>query len=246
MWRDILSDQLTSHLSRYSDRQSHPMADDLIPLFIPALSSLLLAAEDEKGHPLSRDDVLTIRDNASCIMVASADAEKMAETRGFNDIDPENCWYDWQMLRRELGRKPDLDPGAKSHQVRGSDPAYLATIQAARDSISEFRDLIPRFDPWSVMVKTELNDGNGHAFVWLCNVQSTETGFSAELFEVPDAIAAFQVGQSFDIPVSSLLDWMINDNGKLHGGFSLRYHRATLSPTEQVDFDNHIGVTHYL
>lgn len=222
------------------------MADDnLIPLFMPALSAVLLAAEDMKGEPLSRDEVLAIRDEAACIMVTAADADKMAESRGYDDIDPENCWYDWQMLRRELGRKPDLDPGARIHLMQGSDPGYQATIESARNSLHDFRELIPRFDPWSIMVKTELNDGHGRAFVWLSNTRPTETGFTAELFEVPDAISGFAVGQSFDIPVDSVLDWMINDNGELHGGFSLRYHRSSLTPKEQADFDTHIGVTHY-
>lgn len=223
------------------------MADDanLVPLFIPALAAILLAAEDKKGEPLSHDEVLSIRDNAACIVMTAADAARMAETRGYDDLDPENCWYDWQMLRRELGRKPDLDPGARVHMVRGSDPAYQATIEAARSSLNRFREMIPRFDRSSVMVKTELDDGNRRAFVWLFNARPNGTGFTAELFEVPDSISGFNVGQSLDIRADAVLDWMINDAGTLHGGFSLRYHRATLTPNEQLEFDAHIGVTHY-
>ncbi len=49
-------------------------------------------AEDKKGEPLTNDKVLSIRDNAACIMMTQIDAEKLAESRGYDDLDPENCW----------------------------------------------------------------------------------------------------------------------------------------------------------
>ena len=82
----------------------------LVPVFMPSLSALLLHAEDLKGEPLTADEVLKIRDNAACIMMRPDHAGKMDDSRGYRDIAPENCWYDWQHLRRELGRKPDLEP----------------------------------------------------------------------------------------------------------------------------------------
>ena len=75
---------------------------DLIPVFIPALGAILIAAEDNKREPLTIEEVVSIRDNSTCIMMTHADSAKLAESRGYNDIDPENCWYDWQMLRREI------------------------------------------------------------------------------------------------------------------------------------------------
>lgn len=214
-------------------------------MFVPALSAILLAAEDKKGEPLTHDEVIATRDNAACIMMTSADADKMADSRGYDDLDPENCWYDWQMLRRELGRKPDLDPGARTHMIRGADPEYQATIDAARESLDDFRSMISRYDPASVMVKTELHDGNGRGFVWLFNAKQVGNDFTAQLFEVPDSIAGFEVGQAFDVAAEDVLDWMINDDGTLHGGFSLRYHRSTLVPRDRDAFDAHIGVTNY-
>jgi hypothetical protein len=29
-------------------------------------------------------------------------ARKLEETRGYRDVDPENCWTEWQELRLEL------------------------------------------------------------------------------------------------------------------------------------------------
>src|ERR1041384_6298559 len=105
--------------------------EELLPLFNPALCALLVNMEDEKGSPLDEEEVLAIRDKAAVMMVSKEHFEAMANSRGYADLDPENCWYDWQLLRRQLGRKPDLDPGARFSFVRKDDDGFQATIVAA-------------------------------------------------------------------------------------------------------------------
>jgi hypothetical protein len=46
--------------------------------------------------------MVRIRDEAPCIMMEAADAEKLIETRGYRDVEPENCWADWHRLRVEM------------------------------------------------------------------------------------------------------------------------------------------------
>jgi hypothetical protein len=77
----------------------------LVPVFVPALIESLIAAEDKKGAPLTEDEVIEIRNNADTMVILAADAKRLAESRG-NDVDPQNCWQDWQRLRNKLGRKP--------------------------------------------------------------------------------------------------------------------------------------------
>ncbi|TWU43704.1 hypothetical protein Poly51_62260 [Rubripirellula tenax] len=244
--------QMEHQPSRPGDGRRYPteikqMNDDadLIPVFMPALGAILIAAEDKKGEPLTNDEALTIRDNAACIMMTLADAAKLAESRGYDDLDPENCWYDWQMLRRELDRKPDLDPGARVDMFRASDPAYQECVANARATLDEFRSMMPRFDSHSCLIKTKLDDGESSGFVWLFNATASDSGFTAELFEVPPSVPLLSVGQVFDIADADVVDWMINDDGTLYGGFSLRYHRANLPPDERPAFDAHVGVTNY-
>ncbi|MDH2066829.1 hypothetical protein [Pantoea sp. GD03673] len=69
-------------------------------VFIPALIPLLLKNENEKGSPLTEEEVSSIRDNASAIEVASDIALTMAECRGYADINPDNCWAEWKAYRR--------------------------------------------------------------------------------------------------------------------------------------------------
>ncbi len=73
--------------------------DELVPVFIPALVLLLHEGERAKGSPLTEDEALAIRDNGTCIMLRRSAADAMAESRGYPDLDPEDCWEQWQVVR---------------------------------------------------------------------------------------------------------------------------------------------------
>jgi hypothetical protein len=80
------------------------MAGDegLVPVFIPALAPLLLRAEQLKGSPLTEAEVLRVRDAANRVMMTPREAQNIEAGRGYQDLDPENCWAEWQRLRLEL------------------------------------------------------------------------------------------------------------------------------------------------
>jgi len=77
------------------------MADDeLIPVFMPSLVSILLRHEQDKGLPLTEDEVIAIRNKSVVVMLRRSAATEIAAKRGYDDIDPESCWREWQ--RTEL------------------------------------------------------------------------------------------------------------------------------------------------
>jgi len=222
-------------------------SEELIPYFIPSLSAILVNAEDEKGSPLEYDEVITIRDKSTCIMMESADAKKMDESRGYVDVDPENLWYDWQILRREMERKPDIDPGPSFNLIESSSDDYQKTIREARNSLPDFRAMLPQDGTprFEAMEKLRLSDGENSAYMWLANTRIDGDGFVAEIFEVPEFFKNVEVGQAFNVSSDEIVDWMVNEGGILFGGFSLRLHRSTLSNEEQRAYDEHIGVSKY-
>jgi hypothetical protein len=73
--------------------------DDLVIDFSPPLVAVLLAAERSKGGPLTEEEVLDLRDGATCIRVPRRLAEAVAEQRGYPDLDPERCWEQWRAVR---------------------------------------------------------------------------------------------------------------------------------------------------
>ncbi|SHH20171.1 DUF2314 domain-containing protein [Massilia sp. CF038] len=224
------------------------MSDEaLVPLFIPALCVLLISAEDAKGSPLTEAEVLKVRDGAGVMMVAQDRIETMAESRGYNDLDPENCWYDWQMLRRELDRKPDLDPGIRVAYVSREDDDYQATIVAARGSLGSFRQMLADTSTTKYpSVKVLLEEPDHRAYIWLSVVAHDNDGFVGEIFELPREFKTYSLAARVNVRNDEIQDWMINDEGRLHGGFSLRYARARMSDIEKAAFDEHVGVHTYM
>jgi hypothetical protein len=82
------------------------MSDEpLIPTFVPPLITLLVNAERQKGSPLNPGEVAAVRDRGVCIMLPKSEATKLAKARGYDDIDPEHAWDQWQIVRQQIPKE---------------------------------------------------------------------------------------------------------------------------------------------
>lgn len=77
-------------------------SEGLIIYPVPSLLATLINRERAKGSPLTEQEVIQIRDDCPAIATPPDVAKKMDEARGYLDIDPENCWEEWQQARSEL------------------------------------------------------------------------------------------------------------------------------------------------
>jgi hypothetical protein len=71
--------------------------------FIPSLAALLTRAEQLKGRPLTRDEVMRVRDHGPVLVSEGAPARAVEEGRGYADLDPADPWPGWQQLRARPG-----------------------------------------------------------------------------------------------------------------------------------------------
>ena len=85
---------------------------EFVLIFTPSLTALLLNKEKAKGSPLTIDEVHAIRDSARVVEVSPEIAAEFEKKRGYQDIDAENCWDEWQRLRLEL-QKATTDNAAE-------------------------------------------------------------------------------------------------------------------------------------
>lgn len=69
-------------------------------VFIPALVALLEAKEKDFGRELTREDVESIRDNATAIELPAEIARDMIKSRGYPDIDAQNAWDEWLLHKK--------------------------------------------------------------------------------------------------------------------------------------------------
>ena len=76
--------------------------EELVLVFVPPLVTILRDVEQRTGVALTESKVNEIRDDATCIALRRSIASKMEKLRGFSDIDPENCWEEWNAIKRDF------------------------------------------------------------------------------------------------------------------------------------------------
>ncbi|HUR44380.1 MAG TPA: hypothetical protein VMZ27_00795, partial [Candidatus Saccharimonadales bacterium] len=68
-------------------------------VFIPSLVSRFRAAEQEQG-PLTPDKARQVRLEAEGSLVSEPIAREIEQSRGFQDLDADDFWNDWQRFKR--------------------------------------------------------------------------------------------------------------------------------------------------
>jgi Domain of unknown function (DUF4261) len=71
----------------------------VVPVIIPSLVAQLMAAEREKGRPLSQREVEALTANATAMTMHPEAAIALERSRGYADIEPELAWEQWQIVR---------------------------------------------------------------------------------------------------------------------------------------------------
>jgi len=84
-----------------SDDENEP----LVPVFVPSLASLLIAAHDRLGRELDEDEVGAVRDAANVVMMPLGMAIAQTKSRGYRDVNPDRVYEEYLELRRVL--RPD-------------------------------------------------------------------------------------------------------------------------------------------
>lgn len=75
-----------------------PSEDPMVPVPVPPLVEVLSWIEQEKGRPLTKEEVLKARDECVCMMMPVSARSALEKSRGGRDLDLENCWEEWCSL----------------------------------------------------------------------------------------------------------------------------------------------------
>ena len=108
--------------------------------------------------------------------------------------------------------------------IDSDNPLYQAAVEKARASMAQFlaHIAVARFTGLIPCIKARITAGDEEAFIWLMNAQPDGPDFVAEVFEIPPEFAGVAIGDEIRVPRDEILDWMVNEDGALHGGFTLR------------------------
>ncbi len=150
-------------------------------------------------------------------------------------------------------------PNKNKFETKNNEPVFAnldsdeielkKTVDKAQSQISLFvQKLKSKPETSSACVKIYIPDNKGKgAYIWLAHpVFDTDTCV-AMIFEIPAEFTHLKPGDKLKFKKDRIQDWYILDKeGKMEGGYSLRYIRQKLSTTkEQEDFDKYIGVKVY-
>lgn len=112
------------------------MQDHLIITPVPSLVATLLNRENAKGSALTKEEVESIRTNAPCIVMTPEQRAVVDVRRGYDDIDPEHAWEEWQIARIELSasetKEDDANQVVDSTATRVTPPA--SSLRSGQES----------------------------------------------------------------------------------------------------------------
>ncbi|HKO51742.1 MAG TPA: DUF2314 domain-containing protein [Polyangiaceae bacterium] len=147
-------------------------------------------------------------------------------------------------------RGPSEEP--KFRMVARSDPEMATAHRQATATIQHFAAYIARPGDRVCAAKLRFRDPDfsdelgedQFVFLWLTSVtyDQEEQRFSGLFFEVPRELTKWhKVGERLAFDAEEIFDWMIVDQGALHGGFTLRVTRQRLPETKRADYDRRVG-----
>lgn len=135
--------------------------------------------------------------------------------------------------------------------MKAKDPAFAESIKQSQASLAVFRKLLvapehARETGAIRMIKTYISEGGESMWLWL-NVEADAKGaFEASVFEAPPEFPSLKTGTVRVVKDDQVADWaVIDDNGLVHGGFSLRLARSRLPEGERASYDSYIGAKEY-
>jgi uncharacterized protein YegJ (DUF2314 family) len=136
--------------------------------------------------------------------------------------------------------------------VASDDPQMGAAHSRCAQTLDEFRAHVLRAGDHLCAAKLRFRDPGesdraGHdvlLYVWLASVFVDESSgrYVGSFFEVPPALREWHSpGQELEFEGEDVFDWMVNDDGVVHGGFTLRVMRGRLPESEREAYDQRVG-----
>ncbi|MHC5114007.1 MAG: YegJ family protein [Planctomycetota bacterium] len=123
--------------------------------------------------------------------------------------------------------------------VEEEDEAMTRAIDEARATIDRFIEALQAPSPTQnyFSVKAPFTDGEDREHIWLSGVSYDGTVFEGEIGNEPADLTSVKLGDRVAVAPDQITDWMIIDDGRLLGGYSIRLLRDRMTEAERREFD---------
>jgi uncharacterized protein YegJ (DUF2314 family) len=118
-----------------------------------------------------------------------------------------------------------------------ADTEFEQAVRQARESLEEFKVLLESPDPTRTFValKVRFTSLDGEQDIWVDNVTYEDGKFHGLMGDDLPALR-LELGERVDVPVEDILDWMIVEDGRLIGGYTIRLAYSRMTPEEKEFF----------
>ena len=131
------------------------------------------------------------------------------------------------------------------YNVPGNNDQMNWAIEKGRLTVGYFRAslLQPKENQYGFSLKVRLEDENGIEHIWMNDLSVDEDGiFYGVIDGDPVTVKTVKSGTKIGIAISDISDWIIIEDGRLIGGYTVRVYRESLSDNERGAFDQGMGI----
>ncbi len=128
--------------------------------------------------------------------------------------------------------------------VGADDPEMNAAIQQARSTLEQFIAALesPSTTQTYFSIKAGFPFDGSLEHLWLSDVYYDGESFRGVLGNEPIYVESLHLGDEVTVRTAEVSDWMIVDDGRLLGGFTIHVLRSRMSDEERWQFDEDAGL----
>ena len=137
------------------------------------------------------------------------------------------------------------DKAANIFNAEAADGQMNWAMEKARLTIGYFKACIqnPPENQFGHSLKVRIEDKNGIEHMWLGDLSLDDDGLYYGMVDnEPVTVESVKVGTRIGIPVEAISDWLLVEEGRLIGGYTIRVYRESLSDAERIEFDRGFGI----
>lgn len=141
-----------------------------------------------------------------------------------------------------------LPPGESGNieSVSNDDIEMNTAIQKAQETLPSFIQAFqsPTRTQTDFLIKARFPYGNGNdaEHIWIGDLSYKNNQFEGFLVNEPIYLQNIKLGDKVTVQISDISDWMIIDDNKLFGGYTIHVLRNRMTKSEQEQFNQDFGV----
>lgn len=137
---------------------------------------------------------------------------------------------------------------ALTPSIENSDIANMAELARShirffvRELFWENRRIVPAFDHLIIKAGFADDTAGQQEFMWIDEVEFTGDGFKGMLLNSPHQLQSVSAGDPVFVSLSNVVDWLMSQNGRVYGGFTVAAIRNAMSSQERNEHDEAWGL----